>query len=107
VRVEEAVIVHVLATILYVALLIFFLLMWARFILDLAQSVSRAYRPRGGLLILAEVTYTVTDPPIRAIRRVLPPIRLGAVALDFGWSIVMLVVVVLMTVASALSRAAY
>jgi YggT family protein len=100
------VIVNLIATIAYVALLIFFLLMWGRFIFDLTQSVSRSYRPKGPLLVLAEVTYTVTDPPIRAIRRVLPPIRLGAVALDFGWSIVMLAVVILMSVASGLSRAA-
>jgi YggT family protein len=99
-------IVHLVATIFYIALLIFFLLMWARFIYDLTQSVSRSYRPRGPLLVLAEVTYTVTDPPIRALRRVLPPIRLGSVSLDFGWSIVMLVVVILMSVASNLSRAA-
>lgn len=100
-------IVHLVATIVYVALFIFFLLMWARFIFDLTQSVSRTYRPRGILLLLAEVTYTTTDPPIKAIRRVLPPIRLGSVALDFGWSIVMLVVVILMSVASALSRSAF
>jgi YggT family protein len=100
-------VIHLIATVVYVALLLFFLLMWARFIFDLTQSVSRAYRPRGFLLVLAEVTYTVTDPPIRALRRVLPPIRLGSVSLDFGWSIVMLVVVILMSVASNLSRASF
>jgi YggT family protein len=100
-------IVHLVATIAYIALLVFFLLMWARFVLDLTQSVSRSFRPRGGVLLLAEATYTVTDPPIKAIRRVLPPIRLGSVALDFGWSIVMLAVVILMSVASALSRSAF
>ena len=97
-------IVHLIASIVYVALLIFFLLMWARFIYDLTQSVARSYKPRGALLVLAEVTYTVTDPPIKALRRVLPPIRLGSVALDFGWSIVMLIVVILMSVASNLSH---
>ena len=100
-------IVHLVATIVYIALLVFFLLMWARFIFDLTQSVSRSYRPRGALLLLAEATYTTTDPPIKAIRRVLPPIRLGSVALDFGWSIVMLAVVSLMSVASALSRSSF
>ncbi|WP_423923993.1 YggT family protein [Frigoribacterium sp. 2-23] len=95
-------IVPVIATIVYYALLLFFLLMWARFILDLAQSFSRGWRPRGAVLVLAEVTYTVTDPPIRTVRRVLPPVRLGSVALDFGWSIVMLAVVILMSIASAL-----
>lgn len=97
-------IVNLVFSIVYIALLVFFILMWARFIFDLTQSVSRSYRPKGALLVLAEVTYTTTDPPIKSIRRILPPIRLGAVALDFGWSIVMLLVVILMSVASALSR---
>ncbi|ARC56765.1 hypothetical protein AS850_06710 [Frondihabitans sp. 762G35] len=100
-------IVSLIFTIVYIALFIFFILMWARFVFDLTQSVSRTYRPKGALLVLAEVTYTTTDPPIKAIRRVLPPIRLGAVALDFGWSIVMLAVVILMSVASALSRSGF
>ena len=91
-------IVSLIASIVYYALLLFFLLMWARFVLDLAQSFSRGWRPRGALLVLAEITYTVTDPPIKAVRRVLPPVRLGSVALDFGWSLIMLAVVVLMGV---------
>lgn len=98
-------IVNLVFSIVYIALFVFFILMWARFIFDLTQSVSRSYRPKGALLVLAEVTYTTTDPPIKSIRRILPPIRLGAVALDFGWSIVMLAVVILMSVASALSHA--
>jgi len=95
-------VVSLIATIAYWALLLFFLLMWARFVLDLAQSFSRGWRPRGPVLVLAEVAYTVTDPPIRAVRKVLPPVRLGSVALDFGWSLIMLAVVVLMSFASAL-----
>ena len=95
-------VVSLIATIAYWALLLFFLLMWARFVLDLAQSFSRGWRPRGPVLVLAEVAYTVTDPPIRAVRKVLPPVRLGSVALDFGWSLIMLAVVVLMSFASSL-----
>lgn len=94
--------VSLIATIAYWALLLFFLLMWGRFVLDLAQSFSRGWRPRGPVLVLAEIAYTVTDPPIRAVRKVLPPVRLGSVALDFGWSLIMLAVVVLMSFASAL-----
>jgi len=99
------VLVSLIATIAYWALLLFFLLMWGRFVLDLAQSFSRGWRPRGPVLVLAEIAYTVTDPPIKAVRRVLPPVRLGSVALDFGWSLIMLAVVVLMSFASALRYA--
>lgn len=88
-------IVFVLATIAYYVLWVYFLVMWSRFILDLASNLSPNWRPRGPLLIVAEVVFTLTDPPIRALRRLLPPVRIGGLALDFAWSIVMLVVVVL------------
>ncbi len=84
--------------ILYLLTLLYFFVMWGRFALDIVQAYNRSWRPRGGLLITSEVVYTVTDPPIRAIRRVLPPLRMGPVALDFGWTIVMLGVIILMQV---------
>jgi len=51
--------------------------------------------------VVAEVTYTVTDRPIRAVRRVIPPLRIGGAALDFGWSIVMLATIILMSIVGA------
>lgn len=51
--------------------------------------------------MLAEIVLTLTDPPIRLVRKVLPPFRLGAAALDFSWSIVMLAVIILMYIALA------
>ena len=73
--------------------------MWARFVLDLARNFSRGWRPKGFWLILAELVFTVTDPPIRFVRRFVPPIKVGGGGLDFSWSIVMLVVIVLMYIA--------
>jgi YggT family protein len=90
--------VSVIATVVYVALLIFFLMMWARFILDLVRMLARRWRPTGFGLVLAEAVYTVTDPPVKAVRRVVPPLRVGGAALDFAWSIVMLVVLILISV---------
>ncbi len=92
-------IVSTIAGIFYFALLAYFFVMWARFIVDLAQNFSRNWRPRGFGLVVAEIVYTLTDPPIRAVRRVVPPFRIGPAALDFSWSIVMLVVIVLMYIA--------
>ena len=94
----------IVGLVLYLVLLLYFFIMWARFVLDLVQSFSRGWRPRGAVLVLAEVSYTVTDPPIRFFRRILPPLRIGPVALDFGWSITMLLVIIAMYVASSLSR---
>ncbi len=72
--------------------------MWGRFVLDLARNFARDWRPKGFWLVLAELVFTLTDPPIRLVRRFVPPIRVGGSGLDFSWSIVMLVVIVLMYV---------
>lgn len=89
--------VSIVATIVYVGLTIFFVLMWARFILDLVRVFARRWRPRGVGLVLAEFVYVVTDPPIKS-RRVVPR-QVGGAALDFAWSIVMLAVIILISVA--------
>ena len=95
--------VSVVANVAHFLLLVYFFMMWARFALDLLRTFNRAWRPRGPLLVVAEVVFSLTDPPVRLVRRVLPPLRLGAVALDFGWSIVMLVVIVLMSVTQSIA----
>ncbi|KQO65074.1 YggT family protein [Curtobacterium sp. Leaf261] len=94
--------VSALAAIVYYLLLIYFFVMWARFVLDLVRNFNQRWRPTGALLVGAEFVFVVTDPPIRAVRRVLPPLRMGVVALDFGWTIVMLVVIILMSVMRAI-----
>jgi YggT family protein len=90
-------------TILYFLLLLYFFVMWGRFAFDMVQAFNRSWRPRGGMLVVANAVYSLTDPPIRTVRRALPPLRMGAVALDFGWSIVMLVVIILMSIVRFIS----
>ena len=94
----------VVGTVAYFALTVFFVALLARFVIDLVQAFSERWRPRGPLLVLAEVAYTVTDPPIRAVRKVLPPLRIGGFALDFGFTLVILAVIILMNVAVALQQ---
>ncbi|MES2171820.1 MAG: YggT family protein [Actinomycetota bacterium] len=89
------IVVSLVATVAYYLLLVYFFTMWARFILDLARNFARNWRPRGFLLIISEIVYTLTDPPIRTARRIVKPIRFGGMSLDFAWSIVMLLVIVL------------
>ncbi len=90
--------VSIVATVLYVGLTLFTVLMWARFILDLVRTFAPRWRPRGLGLVLAEFVYTVTDPPIKAVRRVVPPLRIGGASLDFAWGIVMLAAIILISV---------
>ncbi|MEV1130631.1 YggT family protein [Agromyces sp. NPDC049794] len=89
--------------ILYALLLIYFFVMWARFVLDLVRTFNRSWRPRGPWLVIVEAVYTVTDPLVRFFRRLVPPIRIGQVALDLGWSLAMLTVIIAMTVVSWLA----
>jgi YggT family protein len=96
--------VSVLFWALYAALSIFILIMWVRLILDFVVNFNRGWRPSGFGLVLAEVVFTITDPPIKLVRRFLPPVRFGGVALDFAWTIVMLVAIVLSYVISGLLR---
>lgn len=79
--------VTIVFSILYLATYAFMLLLFARFVLDWVQFFVHDWRPRGFLLIVAETVYSVTDPPLRALRSVLPPLTLGAVRLDLAFLI--------------------
>ena len=89
---------------LYAAITIFILVMWVRLILDFVVNFNRGWRPSGFGLVLAEVVFTITDPPIKFVRRFVPPVRFGAVALDFSWTIVMLVAIVISYIVSVTLR---
>jgi YggT family protein len=77
---------------------LFFVILIIRLVLDWVQVFSRGWRPRGAVLVVAEVVYSVTDPPLKALRRVLPPLRLGSVQLDLAFTALFLIVVVLLGV---------
>jgi YggT family protein len=77
------------------ALQIFFYMMIARFIVELVISMGRSWRPSGLLLPILDITYTVTDPPIKFVRRFVPPLQLGPIALDLAWTIVLFAVLIL------------
>ena len=85
---------QLVALILSIALEVLFWAMWIRFFVDLTRSVNPNWRPRGLVLMLAETALTLTDPMIKFVRRIVPTIRLGAVALDFGWTIVLIAIVI-------------
>ena len=79
----------VVGQVIYGALVFFIALLWIRFIVDWVQVFARRWEPRGVLLVVLEGVYTATDPPIKALRRVVPPLRIGSVALDLSFLIVM------------------
>jgi YggT family protein len=75
-----------LAVILWWLLQAYFFALVARLFVDLALSVNRSWRPSGLFLPIIEIILTVTDPAIKLVRRIIPPIRLGVIQLDLGWT---------------------
>ncbi|MEN0023455.1 YggT family protein [Microbacterium sp. LWO14-1.2] len=90
--------VSVFASIVHTALLLYLLVLFARLILDYIPMFNREWRPKGAGLVAAEVVYTITDPPIRFFRRIIPPLRIGSLSLDFGFSLTILIVLILMNI---------
>ncbi len=78
--------------VLILVLWLFLILLIARLVLDYVQMFARSWRPRGPLLIVAEIVYTVTDPPLRALRKVIPPLRIGSVSLDMSFLVLVILV---------------
>jgi YggT family protein len=87
--------VHAVGLIFYVVLNIFLALLFVRLIVDWVQIFARSWTPRGPVLFLLEIVYSITDPPIMFVRRFVPPLRLGSVALDTSFLIVLVAVYLL------------
>jgi len=66
-----------------------------RMVLDWIQVFARDWRPRGVVLVFANLIYGLTDPPLNALRRLIPPLRLGSVALDVGFVLLFIAVSIL------------
>ena len=81
----------VLSALLY----LFLLLLIGRWILEMVQAFARSWKPQRAVLVLAEVVYTVTDPPLKLLRRFIPPLRVGTMAIDFSFMVLIFVVYIL------------
>lgn len=80
----------------------FMILLVGRLILDYVRVFARDWRPRGALLIVAEAVFSATDPPLRMIRRVLPPLTVGGLRIDLAFIVLFLITSTLMGVLRAL-----
>jgi YggT family protein len=84
------------------ALLVFLILLIFRLIMEYVFMFARSYRPEGIVAIALELCYTVTDPPLKALRRVIPPLRLGRVSLDLSFIVLFFLVQILRSVVAGL-----
>lgn len=75
---------------------IFLLVLFARMILSWVPVLVRDWQPRGPMLVAAEIVYSVTDPPLRVLRKVLRPVRIGNIMLDLAFIGLFILVSILM-----------
>jgi YggT family protein len=95
-------VVSLLASVVYLLLWLYIGLLFIRFVIDWVQVFARSWTPSGPALVVLEVVYTATDPPILFLRRFIPPLRLGSVALDLSFILVLIICYVLLMVAGSL-----
>jgi len=79
-------------------LFLFFITLIGRLVLDWVQAFARDWRPKGPMLVVAEAVYTVTDPPLRALRKMIPPLTIGSLRLDLAFLVLMLLVTLSMSI---------
>ena len=76
-------------------LLVFLILLFARFVVDWVMVLARSWRPSGLVAAGLEVVYATTDPPLKAVRKVIPPLNLGSIRLDLGFMVLLILVFLL------------
>ena len=87
-------------------LLVFLILLFARFVVDWVMVLARSWRPSGLVAAGLEVVYATTDPPLKAIRKVIPPLNLGSIRLDLAFMVLLIAVYILRSITSGLALTA-
>ena len=82
-------------------LLVFLVLLFARFVVDWVMVLARSWRPSGVVAAGLEVVYSTTDPPLKAVRKVIPPLNLGSIRLDLGFMVLLIAVLILRSIANS------
>ncbi|HVD63134.1 MAG TPA: YggT family protein [Lapillicoccus sp.] len=87
-----------IGTVFSTVVFLFFLTLIGRLVFDWVQVLSRDWRPKGAVLVVAELVYTVTDPPLRLLRKVIPSINLGGMRIDIAFLVLIVITSLLMTI---------
>ncbi|MGX2997780.1 YggT family protein [Streptomyces sp. JNUCC 64] len=93
---------RVFLDVIYIALMCFLIVLIFRLVMDYVFQFARSWQPGKVMVVFLEATYTVTDPPLKLLRRFIPPLRLGGVALDLSFFVLMIIVYILISVVSRL-----
>ena len=88
----------ILLQVLYLVLYVFLLLLLSRFVLSAVLQYGRRWQPGRGASAGLESVWSVTDPPLNALRRVIPPLRIGTVSIDLASLVLLVILIVLMEI---------
>ena len=91
-------VVSIVAQAAYLALYFFWLILLSRFVMGWVLAFGRRWQPGRGAAATLEAVWSVTDPPLKALRRVIPPLPLGTVTIDLSAIVLLLILYVLMRV---------
>jgi YggT family protein len=87
--------VTIVGDIIGLVLGVFIVLLFVRLIVDWIQFFARSWIPRGPVLLILEGVYSITDPPVKALRRIIPPLRLGGAAIDLSFVVLLIICYIL------------
>ncbi|KRV50179.1 hypothetical protein AQ490_17155 [Wenjunlia vitaminophila] len=88
--------------VIYIVLMCFLVVLIFRLVMDYVFMFARSWQPGKPMVVVLEATYTVTDPPLKLLRRFIPPLRLGGMALDLSFFVLMIIIWILITVVRSL-----
>jgi YggT family protein len=88
--------------VVYIALYCFMIVLIFRLVMDYVFQFARSWHPGRAMVVVLEAAYTVTDPPLKLLRRFIPPLRFGGVALDLSFFVLLIVVYVLLSIVGGL-----
>ncbi|TSE01224.1 YggT family protein [Skermania sp. ID1734] len=86
------------AAVIYFVLFVFWLLLIGRIVIEFIRTFARDWHPTGVVVVILEAIFTVTDPPVKFLRRIIPPINLGAVRLDLSIMVLLFIIFILMSI---------
>jgi YggT family protein len=89
----------ILKIVLTYVLSLYLVVLIGRMIISWIQTFARSWYPRGVVLVIAETIFTLTDPPLKFLRRYIPTLRLGTVAMDLSYMVLFFAVLILLEVA--------
>jgi YggT family protein len=82
-------------------LYVYIVVILARVVIEATRQFARSWRPVGVTAVGLELVYVATDPPIKLLRRLVPPLQIGGISLDLSILILLLAILALYWVVSS------